>query len=95
MKNFKAVFLKYHKYLGIIFSLPLALCALTAMGMLIAEEFLHNEKLASLFFNLHTMKIFGSEKIEIIYSFIVGISTLVLIFTGLMLLVPINKKKID
>lgn len=91
----KAAFFKYHKQLGIIFSLPLALCAITAMGMTISDEFLHNKKLAHFFFGLHTMGIWGSEKIEIIYSIIVGLSTLGLIFTGLMCLIPLKKKKYD
>lgn len=95
MANLKAKFYKYHRELGIIFSLPLALCAVTAMGMTIAKEFLHNKPLAHFFFSLHTMGIFGSDKIENIYSVIVGISTLGLIFTGLMCLAPFKKKKVD
>ncbi|OGH99897.1 MAG: hypothetical protein A2039_04470 [Candidatus Melainabacteria bacterium GWA2_34_9] len=93
MANLKAKFYKYHRELGIIFSLPLALCAVTAMGMTIAREFLHNRPLAKFFFSLHTMSIFGSEEIENIYSIIVGISTLAIIFTGLMCLVSFKKKK--
>lgn len=93
MKNLKVVFYKYHKWLGIIFSLPIALCAITALGMTVADEFLHNRKLAHFFFELHTMKIFGSDEIEVIYSFIVCLSLLGLIFTGLMLLFPLRKNK--
>jgi len=95
MPNLKAKFYKYHRQLGIIFSLPLALCAATAMGMTIAKEFLHNRPLAHFFFSLHTMSIFGSDEIENIYSVIVGISTLARIFTGLICLVPLKKKKSD
>jgi len=93
MKNLKAKFYKYHRELGIIFSLPLALCAVTAMGITISREFLHDRHLARFFLSLHTMSIFGSEMIENIYSIIVGISTLAIIFTGFMCLVPNKKKK--
>lgn len=91
MKKLKAFAYKYHRQLGIIFSLPLALCAVTGIGMAVADEFLHNKKLAHLFFGLHTMKIFKSEEIEMIYTFIVCLSLLGLIFTGLIMLMPINK----
>lgn len=91
MKKLKAFAYKYHRQLGIIFSLPLALCAVTGIGMAVADEFLHNRKLAHFFYGLHTMKIFGSDEIEIIYTFIVCLSLLGLIVTGLIMLMPVKK----
>lgn len=91
MKNIKAFVYKYHRLLGIVFSLPLALCAVTGIGIVVADEFLHNKKLAHLFFGLHTMKIFGSDEIETAYTFVVCLSLLALIATGFIMLMPIKK----
>jgi len=94
MKKLRPLLHKYHKIFGIILLLPLTITALTGMGMIIAEDFLHNEKLADFLLSIHTMKIFGSEKIEIAYIFILASSLLILVFTGLMnFLFSIPKKK--
>jgi len=94
MKKLRPLLHKYHKFFGILLLLPLTITAITGMGMIIAEDFFHNEKLADFLLSIHTMKIFGNEKIEIVYIFIVASSLLILVFTGLLnLILSMPRKK--
>lgn len=82
MSELKAKLYKYHKLMGLIFALPLIFCAITGMGIAISDEYLHNEQLGEFFIQLHTLEIIHLEKI---YPFILGLSLLGLIFTGLVM----------
>jgi len=83
MKDLKAFLRKNHILIGTIFSIPILLTAITGIGYAIFRGILGNREMAHLMKQLHTMEIFGIEAIEGLYIFIVGLSLIYVVVTGL------------
>lgn len=83
MTNIKIQARKYHKFLGILFALPLLYSAITGMLFAVADEFLHNDALADHILKFHTLEIVGLEEI---YPFVVVTGVIGLIVTALIML---------
>lgn len=73
-------FRKYHRSIAIAASLPLILTVLSGMGITIFEEWFGQDEIARFFFKLHTLELFGLEKI---YPFLNGLGLVGLLVTGL------------
>lgn len=73
------LFRKYHRWLAIVFALPLLLAVATGMAFPIAKS-LHQRQLAGFLIHLHTLETFGLDGI---FPIINGMGLLGLLFTGL------------
>jgi uncharacterized iron-regulated membrane protein len=82
VRNFR----KYHRFLAIIMTLPLALTILTGLGYTLSEDWLHLENLGEFLIGLHTGEIFGLEEIYPILNSLGAIGLLItgITMTGLM-----------
>jgi hypothetical protein len=73
------LFRKYHRWIAIVFSLPLITTVVTGMGTTIAGEWLHQRQISKFLLNVHTLEIFGLEEV---FPIINGIGLLGLLVTG-------------
>ncbi len=71
---------KYHRFIAVIFCLPLLFTALTGMSIAIADEWLHQSELAAFLITVHTFQIF---KLDAILPVINGLALVGLVSTGL------------
>jgi len=76
------LFRKYHRWMAIVFSLPLMTTVLTGIGCTIANEWLHQRQVSRLLLKVHTLKIFGFGEV---FPIINGIGLLGLLVTGVYL----------
>jgi hypothetical protein len=74
------LFRKYHRWIGIILSVPLLTTVLSGMGYTIADEWLHQKSIGSFLMSVHTFKIFHLDKI---FPIMIGIGLMGLLITGL------------
>ena len=74
------LFRKYHRWLAIVLSIPILLTIVTGVGITIFDEWLHQEELAELLIDIHTLKILHLEEI---YPVLNGIGLIGLLVTGL------------
>jgi hypothetical protein len=73
------LFRKYHRWLAIVFALPLLTTILMGITFPIARSF-NQRQLAGLLIHIHTLEIFG---LETIFPIINGVGLLGLLITGI------------
>jgi hypothetical protein len=55
------LFGKYHRWMAIVFFLPLITTVATGMGYTIADEWLHQRQVSRLLLKIHTLEISGFQ----------------------------------
>ncbi len=80
MAQLNRLFRKYHRQVGLIFSLPLLLVVLSGMGAAIAGEWFEMENVAGFLIRVHTLRILHLDKI---FPIITGIGLIGLLITGI------------
>ncbi len=73
------IFRHYHRWLAIVFALPLFTTVITGISFPIAKS-LHQRQLAGMLIHIHTLEIFGLDEV---FPTINGIGLLGLLVTGL------------
>ncbi|MEI7473545.1 MAG: peptidase [bacterium] len=81
---------KVHITLGVICAIPVLLTLITGMGAVISEDYFGNEKFADFLISIHTMEIFGLQKI---YPLFVGFCLFSMIVSGLILVIKKPRPK--
>lgn len=75
------IFRKYHRWLAIVFALPLLTTILSGVLFPVARS-LHQRSLAGFLIHIHTMEILGLESV---FPVVVGIGLMGLLVTGIYL----------
>lgn len=73
------LFRKYHRWMAIMFSLPLMTTVVTGMGCTIASEWFHERQMSRFLLKVHTLEIFGFEEV---FPIINGLGLVGLLVTG-------------
>lgn len=74
------LFRQYHRWMAIVFALPLLTTVISGIAVTLAEEWFHSRALARVFLGIHTWEIVG---LGALFPVVNGLGLLGLLATGL------------
>ncbi|MBW4519832.1 MAG: peptidase [Scytolyngbya sp. HA4215-MV1] len=80
---------QYHRFIALMFGLPLCFTALTGISLAIADQWLHQEAWVAFLITVHTFQLF---KLDAILPVVNGLGLMGLVATGLSMTGLVTKR---
>jgi len=78
--NLNRMFRNYHRWLAVVFALPLLTTIVSGILFTIGVEWFHQQQLAEVLMRIHTLQLFGLGKV---FPLLIGVGLIGLLVTGL------------